>query len=832
MMLCDLDESAWEFFDEATCQGLAAEVLRAVGRAARLPTAIADQRLPPVPQGLRLTDLDLEIRTLNCLIAAGLHERPQDLREITIEGILALRGFWVKCLVDLLTSLEYVTDHPESHRRIKRRAPAPIKISHAACPYPRPGYRLAPETLREILTVPVPDELVQGTPLEGKRLCDLDEKVWELVTPEVTDRLAEAIVSRVNVSGHNRVIQQRHLPKPPRFLRLEDLRLENRTCNCLRRQGFGKRLEDLGNRTVGEMLSIRAFGAKCLIDLLSSLETLASREGTLDRKLTAEAEALGAIPEALPIHFSDPRLGPLLRATDTEANTVGELVQHVLKRRVDPPDPLRFHQQVGVVRRTIEELSQRTLEEELMQIFSPAASGRDRQIVAAYYGWDGDGGHTLEELGQKYGLSRERIRQVCVRAVKRNRRAKIYSPMLDRALAFIAQRIPAPAVRLRDQLNAAGCSRCGLSLETVQEAARLLSREPGFEIVAVGDSRLVVRPGSAPFPRSIIQAAKRTALSFGATTIAEVAAEVAKQCRQRVDEALIVATLETLADFQWLDRPRGWFQLGSLPQYGLRNMLEKILSVTGQINVARLREAMSRYRRTGKKVPPVRVLLQFCRHLPGVRVQGKRILADPPRDWRTVLSGVEAGMVRVLMEHGPVLERGAFEEYCIRDGMNRFSFNAVVMCSPVIAQFGRSVYGLLGAKVNRKTIELLAASRASAVSARVLWGFGQTADGRPYLAYQVSKAVISGGVITVPSAMKEKLGGKFGLCVSDGRHVGTLVSKNGCAWGLGPVLRGHSAAPGDYLLLHFNVRDRKAHVSIGDQRILESVSKQPEPAVR
>ena len=96
----------------------------------------------------------------------------------------------------------------------------------------------------------------------------------------------------------------------------------------------------------------------------------------------------------------------------------------------------------------------------------------------------------------------------------------------------------------------------------------------------------------------------------------------------------------------------------------------------------------------------------------------------------------------------------------------------------------------------------------------------------------MSKAAISGGVITVPSAMKEKLGGKFSLYVSDGRHVGTLVSKNGCAWGLGPVLRGHSAEPGDYLLIHFNVRDRKAQVRIGDEHVLESVAKQPEPAVR
>jgi hypothetical protein len=146
----------------------------------------------------------------------------------------------------------------------------------------------------------------------------------------------------------------------------------------------------------------------------------------------------------------------------------------------------------------------------------------------------------------------------------------------------------------------------------------------------------------------------------------------------------------------------------------------------------------------------------------------------------------------------------------------------------VIAQFGRSIYGLVGAKVNAKTLELLSATRTNATAARVLWGFGQSGDGRPYLAYQLSKAAISGGVITVPSAMKEKLGGKFSLYVAGGRQVGTLVSKNGCAWGLGPVLRGHSAAPGDYLLLHFNVHDRKAQVHIGDERVLESVAAQSE----
>jgi hypothetical protein len=224
------------------------------------------------------------------------------------------------------------------------------------------------------------------------------------------------------------------------------------------------------------------------------------------------------------------------------------------------------------------------------------------------------------------------------------------------------------------------------------------------------------------------------------------------------------------------------------------------------------------------------VLLEFCRRIPGVRVEGETVVADPPRDWREVLGGVEAGMVGVLQEHGPVMERGAFEERCMRQGMNRFSFNAIIMCSPVIAQYGRSVYGLLGAKVNRKTVRALATRKAAAPPSRVLRGSGQTDDGRPYLAYRLSKAAISGGVITVPAAMKDRVHGKFEIHMPDGEHAGTLVSKNGCAWGLGPVLRGRSAGPGDHLLILFDTAGRVAQIHLGDERVLEPVAGQLKPA--
>ena len=152
--------------------------------------------------------------------------------------------------------------------------------------------------------------------------------------------------------------------------------------------------------------------------------------------------------------------------------------------------------------------------------------------------------------------------------------------------------------------------------------------------------------------------------------------------------------------FCWLDEAAGWFRLLSIHRHGLPKAIDKVLAVAHSVTVGQLHTALSRNRRLWKQPPPENVLLEFCRETPKVRVEGEQITADPPRDWRKVLTGVEAKLVSVLKAHGPVMERGAMEDLCVGDGMNRFSFHAFVSWSPVIAQYGHSVYGLLGTEVS------------------------------------------------------------------------------------------------------------------------------------
>jgi hypothetical protein len=223
---------------------------------------------------------------------------------------------------------------------------------------------------------------------------------------------------------------------------------------------------------------------------------------------------------------------------------------------------------------------------------------------------------------------------------------------------------------------------------------------------------------------------------------------------------------------------------------------------------------MARNRRLWKAPPPQNVLVEFCRHLPGVCCEGERIWSEAPRDWREALTGVERKLVSVLKRHGPVLERGDMEDICVRDGMNRFSFHAFVSWSPVIVQLGHSVYGLLGTRVPRQKLDALAkARRSTRMSRRVLAGHGWTEDGKVWLSYRLSKAASTYAVITVPAALKTHVRGRFALLDPDGREIGTLATKDGRAWGLGAFLRQSGARIDDCILLTLDLHNRTAAVA-------------------
>lgn len=700
--------------------------------------------------------------------------------------------------------------------------------------YPRPGERIAPNTLRELLMEPIPARLRGAAGNRDLRLSDLDETAWERFSAEAIAELSTIIVDRAATYHARRVLQHRHFPRPPEGLGLEDLRLENRTRRCLAREGFDEDFAALGDYTIGQVLAVRAFGPRCLVDLLAALES--PRTGPADRRqegkeepllsgeLTAAARRLANSPIADRVASEDPRFAALIRAVDVEAPTAAELAKRLLLRTQDPPDPPYVAEEVQQLAGRIEALSDLTLEEELIEIFGSTPYQRNREILIGYYGWADGRQHTLTEIGARFGITRERIRQVCAKLTRKPKNiSTVLAPVMDRTLALVEKRLPCPADKIEAELAQEGLTAIGMSLEGVATGAKLLERFLAFKIVKVDTGRLAVRPDQVDAALAIADLAKKETYFHGLSTVEGIERMVSEKMPGKVSPELVTQTLLLMEGFSWLDEESGWFRLLPIAKHGLPKAIDKILAVAGEVTVSQMREAMSRNRRLWKDPPPEKVLLEFCSQTPGVRIQGDRIISHPPRDWRKSLTGVEAKLVAILKEHGPVMERGTMEDLCVAGGMNRFSFHAFVSWSPVIVQLGHSVYGLLGANVSQGEIdELITARRAKHPSHRVLDSHGRTEDGKVWLSYRLSKAASTYAVITVPAALKKIVRGRFGLLSPQGKKIGTLATKDGRAWGLGAFLRERGARIGDHVLLTLDLQNRTAVVSMDEQTPQES----------
>lgn len=72
---------------------------------------------------------------------------------------------------------------------------------------------------------------------------------------------------------------------------------------------------------------------------------------------------------------------------------------------------------------TDEDVMKDSLRNEIRRVLK-SLSPREAEIVNAYFGLDGENGVTIEQIGQKYDLTKERIRQIKERAIKRLQKAR------------------------------------------------------------------------------------------------------------------------------------------------------------------------------------------------------------------------------------------------------------------------------------------------------------------------------------------------------------------------------------------------------------------------
>ena len=336
-----------------------------------------------------------------------------------------------------------------------------------------------------------------------------------------------------------------------------------------------------------------------------------------------------------------------------------------------------------------------TLERELRELLGP---GRNALIAARYFGFDGRGGSSLQSVGNEIGVTRERVRQIVSAVSESLSTRRVVSRTFDRTIAFVADRMPATAGEIESGLRSQRLTSGLFRLEGVINAAELLGRRLPFSITEVRGERLIY-PRDVASAGTIVQMARRLVSRWGMATLSDVVAKVRKVESGVSDRKLVASTLVRLRGFHWLEKSAGWFWLSDTPHNPVLNRIRKILSVTNPINKSQLWVGIGRGPRMRGFSPPERVLLEFCRQAPGLRVIDETVQAEPGVNSDDVLAQAEKDILRILSQHGGIITTSECNSVCLGMGVNRKTFYLTLVRSPIISTYGGHLYGLIGRQI-------------------------------------------------------------------------------------------------------------------------------------
>jgi hypothetical protein len=348
-------------------------------------------------------------------------------------------------------------------------------------------------------------------------------------------------------------------------------------------------------------------------------------------------------------------------------------------------------------------LSGPPLEAELAEIAERAEPGRTAALAVRHWGWDGRGGATLEATGREFGrITRERVRQLCERLASRLGVAAPEAPALDRALVLAAHAAPTTAHDLARRLADGRVAARPFDPAGLLTAAAVLGRQPTFSLETVKDVRVALP--DPPDPSSdtvaviaaVVDTARTIVRRAGAARVSEVTGHVAADLAVWVEDELVTAVVSEPDEFVWLERRTGWFYLPSVAKNAVASRIAKVLSVTGAARLSDLHAGIRRDERMREFVMPEYILGELCARLPGVRLEGDVVVADPRRAPEDVLERTELTLFRALVGAGGEAGRHELETACLAEGMKPSSFNNRVAYSPIVIDLGHGRYGLRG----------------------------------------------------------------------------------------------------------------------------------------
>jgi transcriptional regulator with XRE-family HTH domain len=443
------------------------------------------------------------------------------------------------------------------------------------------------------------------------------------------------------------------------------------------------------------------------------------------------------------------------------------------------------------------------------------------------YGVPGSGSNNLQAIGDRHGLTRERVRQVIQVMVERARNVRFVSPFIDQVAERIARCAPI-AVGAFDRDHRAILGEqlsVGTLLDFCREIlgrgiGRIADLPAGTVASSLDDILLAPNTDVSSFV-AIRAAAMRLIRSCGAAHDATVAGLAGESLGRGVTIAEVHAAVRAIKGAEWLAESEGWFWLGDGPANRVLTIVKKIIAVAERrVDVQDLHQGVCRSRRfiydeSRDATSPIEVPWQVLRELlvrtPWLKVWQKNDFAlaveVAPAD---VLSAAELLVFELIARENWIAAHHTLVSTLVDSGqLSLMNLQIVLSSSPIIRRLDFGIYAIIGRGFSPDALASALAKVGGNAAGRGDWRYRETSetdeDGCVTGHIVITDSLFQHRLVSLPARLARAIppgeysvGGfisgsaSIGMTPSDPNRVGrlaTLLVKAGLAIGESVELR-------------------------------------------
>lgn len=471
-----------------------------------------------------------------------------------------------------------------------------------------------------------------------------------------------------------------------------------------------------------------------------------------------------------------------------------------------------------------------SLEDEISALlsFMGVKSGRNTDMFLRNTGLDGNGGATLEEIGQIHGVTRERVRQIVKRDKRRFKDGLPFKlEIFEKVCSVLSSVSCASTENIEADLKSKGYLRDDFDLRGIFELDDIINqgsmRFSDYEIDRLPGTDIwyLFRGDMRNHLKAIRAEIKRQSSNQGYAKISDLVSFCLEK-EIAISQDQLMSVLTETGDLRFLNSEQDAFVI-----IGVRNRLfngiSKCLIAHRPLKAVRIKDGLRRYARL-TQIPTTSELLEFCKVHPDLKVDGNEIDWSGEFDFSDIASEAETQFIDAFNDKSEILSFKELQAKCLRRGMNPTTFYLYTRQLPCLESDGYGRFALRGCPGDPFNLDRSSAGFSGESSLQTLQNLkeGTTSQGHYWLAFELDEAIAKSGAFIPSARFTQLLQQSLNIESASGEFYGKTSLIGQGVSGFKTAFMANGAEAGDMIILVYNADLEKIIVALGSDDQLET----------